>query len=56
MRRVAGDCQNFIDCQGREACVLLMTGDGKKNPLRGIPVCAIRGAMVVVGDTVRKTG
>ena len=47
-------CQNFIDRYGRDACVFLMTGEGKKNRLRGIYARVTRDGTVSVGDTVRK--
>lgn len=47
-------CQDFIDRYGRDACVFLMTGEGKKNRLRGIYARVTRDGTVSVGDTVRK--
>lgn len=47
-------CQDFIDRYGRDACVFLMTGEGKKNRLRGIYARVARDGAVSVGDTVRK--
>ncbi|MBK0400865.1 hypothetical protein H0I76_16820 [Limibaculum sp. M0105] len=47
-------CQDFIDRYGRDACVFLMTGEGKKNRLRGIYARVIRDGTVSVGDTVSK--
>ena len=47
-------CQLFVDRYGREACVFLMTGEGKKNRLRGIYARVTRDGTVSVGDRVRK--
>lgn len=47
-------CQDFIDRYGRDACVFVNTGEGKKNRLRGIYARVTREGTVSVGDTVRK--
>ena len=47
-------CQLFIDRYGREACVFVSTGEGKKHRLRGIYARVTRDGTVSVGDTVRK--
>jgi MOSC domain-containing protein YiiM len=47
-------CQLFIDRYGRDACVFVSTGEGKKHRLRGIYSRVTRNGTVSVGDSVRK--
>ena len=47
-------CQNFIDRYGRDACVFVNAGDGKKYRLRGIYARVTRDGTVSVGDKVIK--
>lgn len=47
-------CQSFIDRYGRDACLFVNTGEGKRLRLRGIYARVIRDGRVAVGDAVRK--
>ncbi len=47
-------CQSFVDRYGREACVFVSAGEGKKHRLRGIYARMIRDGTISVGDKVRK--
>jgi MOSC domain-containing protein YiiM len=47
-------CQSFIDRYGRDACVFVNTGEGKKHRLRGIYARVIRDGTISVGDKVKK--
>ena len=47
-------CQDFIDRYGRDACLFVNTGEGKKHRLRGIYARVTKDGTVSTGDTVRK--
>ena len=47
-------CSAFIERYGRDACVFVNTGDGKKHRLRGIYGRVIQDGTVTVGDQVTK--
>jgi MOSC domain-containing protein YiiM len=47
-------CDKFIARYGREACVFVNTGEGKRLRLRGIYARVVRDGRVSVGDRVRK--
>ena len=47
-------CQAFIDRYGRDACLFVNTGEGKKLRLRGIYARITKDGTVTVGDTVKK--
>ena len=47
-------CQKFIDRYGRDACLFVNTGEGKKLRLRGIYARVTQEGNVSVGDKVRK--
>ena len=49
-------CQKFIDRYGRDACVFVNTGEGKKLKLRGIYARVVQDGTVSAGDTVTKIG
>ena len=48
-------CASFIERYGRDACVFVNTGDGKRHRLRGIYARVVQDGQVSVGDTVTKT-
>lgn len=47
-------CAKFIERYGRDACVFVNTGEGKRYRLRGIYGRVIQDGRVSVGDTVTK--
>ena len=47
-------CQAFIDRYGRDACIFVNTGEGKKHRLRGIYARVMRDGTISVGDRVQK--
>lgn len=47
-------CQAFIDRYGRDACIFVNTGNGKKLRLRGIYARVVKDGVVAVGDVARK--
>ena len=47
-------CQSFIDRYGRDACVFVNAGDGKKYRLRGIYARVTKDGEISVGDKVTK--
>ena len=47
-------CAKFIERYGRDACVFVNTGDGKRLRLRGIYARVARDGRVTVGDRVSK--
>jgi MOSC domain-containing protein YiiM len=47
-------CDNFIRRYGRDACVFVNTGEGKRLRLRGIYGRVVRDGRVTVGDRVLK--
>lgn len=47
-------CESFIARYGRDACVFVNTGEGKRLRLRGIYARVVQDGRVSVGDTVRK--
>jgi len=47
-------CDSFIERYGRDACVFVNTGEGKRHRLRGIYGRVVRDGRVTVGDTVSK--
>ncbi|MDH3668616.1 MAG: hypothetical protein OEN23_16955 [Paracoccaceae bacterium] len=49
-------CASFIERYGRDACLFVNTGEGKKLRLRGIYGRVIQDGTVTVGDRVRKIG
>ena len=49
-------CDSFIARYGRDACVFVNTGEGKRNRLRGIYARVVRDGVVSAGDSVRKLG
>jgi MOSC domain-containing protein YiiM len=49
-------CEAFIARYGRDACVFVNTGDGKRLRLRGIYARVVQDGRVSVEDVVRKHG
>ncbi len=49
-------CASFIERYGRDACVFVNTGEGKRLRLRGIYARVVRDGRVAVGDRVVKVG
>ncbi|MEX0347193.1 MAG: MOSC domain-containing protein [Rhizobiaceae bacterium] len=49
-------CQKFIDRYGRDACVFVNTGEGRRLNLRGIYARVVQDGTVSVGDAVTKIG
>jgi MOSC domain-containing protein YiiM len=49
-------CAAFIERYGRDACVFVNTGEGKRLRLRGIYGCVVKDGLVSVGDKVGKLG
>lgn len=49
-------CDQFIAQYGRDACVFVNTGPGKRNRLRGVYARVVRDGRISVGDRVRKIG
>ena len=47
-------CQSFIDRYGRDACLFVNTGDGKKHRFRGIYARVVQDGTVSEGDVIRK--
>ena len=47
-------CESFIARYGRDACVFVNAGDGKRLRLRGIYGRVVQDGRVSLGDTVRK--
>lgn len=47
-------CAKFIERYGRDACVFVNTGEGKRNRLRGIYARVVKDGTVTVGDRVTK--
>lgn len=47
-------CDRFIERYGRDACVFVNTGEGKRLKLRGIYARVVRDGTVAVGDSVQK--
>lgn len=47
-------CAKFIERYGRDACVFVNTGEGKKLRLRGIYAKVVRDGVVTVADRVTK--
>ena len=47
-------CRQFVARYGRDACVFVNTGEGKKLRLRGIYGRVVQDGRVSVGDVVRK--
>jgi MOSC domain-containing protein YiiM len=47
-------CQKFISRYGRDACLFVNTGEGKKLKLRGIYARVVKDGRVAVGDRVAK--
>lgn len=47
-------CASFIERYGRDACVFVNTGEGKRNRLRGIYARVVKDGRVSVGDSVKK--
>ncbi len=47
-------CQSFIDRYGRDACVFVNAGEGKKYRLRGIYARVTQDGEITVGDRVAK--
>jgi MOSC domain-containing protein YiiM len=47
-------CQKFIDRYGRDACVFVNTGEGKRMRLRGIYARVVQDGRITVGDRVTK--
>ena len=47
-------CDSFIARYGRDACVFVNTGEGRKMKLRGIYARVVEDGVASVGDTVRK--
>lgn len=47
-------CEGFIARYGRDACVFVNTGEGKRLRLRGIYARVVHDGRVAVGDSVRK--
>jgi MOSC domain-containing protein YiiM len=49
-------CASFIERYGRDACVFVNTGEGKRLRLRGIYARVVKDGRVSVGDEVVKLG
>ena len=49
-------CEAFIEGYGREACVFLNTGIGRKQSLRGVYARVVRDGPIRVGDRLFKLG
>jgi hypothetical protein len=49
-------CASFIERYGRDACVFVNTGDGKRHRLRGIYARVVQDGRVSEGDIVTKVG
>lgn len=49
-------CAAFIERYGRDACVFVNTGEGRRLRLRGVYARVRRDGLVSVGDRVRKIG
>ncbi len=47
-------CAAFIERYGRDACVFVNTGDGKRLRLRGIYARVVRDGTITVGDRVER--
>ncbi|MFO1090295.1 MAG: hypothetical protein U1E46_12035 [Hyphomicrobiales bacterium] len=47
-------CNSFIERYGRDACVFVNTGEGRKNRLRGVYARVMRDGQIAVGDVLRK--
>jgi MOSC domain-containing protein YiiM len=47
-------CANFIERYGRDACVFVNTGEGKRLRLRGIYARVVEDGTIAVGDRVRR--
>jgi MOSC domain-containing protein YiiM len=47
-------CAKFIARYGRDACVFVNTGEGKRLRLRGIYARVVQDGQISVGDRVRK--
>jgi MOSC domain-containing protein YiiM len=47
-------CDKFVGRYGRDACVFVNTGEGKRLRLRGIYARVVRDGRIAVGDRVRK--
>lgn len=47
-------CDNFIARYGRDACVFVNTGEGKRNRLRGIYARVVKDGRISAGDRVIK--
>jgi MOSC domain-containing protein YiiM len=47
-------CAKFVERYGRDACVFVNTGEGKRLRLRGIYARVVQDGRVSVGDRVRK--
>lgn len=47
-------CEAFIEWYGRDACVFVNTGEGKKNRLRGVYARVVKDGVVRIGDTLTK--
>jgi MOSC domain-containing protein YiiM len=47
-------CASFIERYGRDACLFVNTGEGKKLRLRGIYARVVQDGTVSVGDQVSK--
>jgi len=49
-------CQKFIDRYGRDACLFVNTGEGKRLRLRGVYARVVSDGRIAVGDRVVKVG
>lgn len=49
-------CRKFIDRYGRDACVFVNTGEGKRLNLRGVYARVVKDGTISVGDRVKKIG
>lgn len=47
-------CNAFIQRYGRDACVFVNTGEGKRNRLRGIYARVVKDGRITVGDRLTK--
>jgi MOSC domain-containing protein YiiM len=47
-------CQAFIERYGRDACVFVNTGEGKRLRLRGIYACVVKDGTISAGDRIVK--
>jgi MOSC domain-containing protein YiiM len=47
-------CAKFIERYGRDACVFVNTGEGKRNRLRGIYARVVEDGRITIGDRVEK--